>query len=166
MRFFIIKVVWPNKPVWAPDKNPKIFSILVSNLLRYSTIHAFRVFSVYVQICSAYSQYTSRFIPSMLIIQTDSVRIFSEYTQQNSVKNLSYSAYSVYMHRLLRIFSVYNQIYSPYYQYTQRFVLRIRQMHPTDFEYSDWNYFFHSYKGKLLQKTVCKCGTEPKTQKE
>ncbi len=83
----LFKMVWPNGPIWAPDKHLETFSILVSNLPRYSTFHAFRIFSVYTQIRSAYSQYMNRFIPHILSLQTDSFREFSVYEQ-------IYSAYS------------------------------------------------------------------------
>jgi hypothetical protein len=66
MRFFKFKVVWPNKSIWVSNKHPKIFSILVSNLPRYSNflclpcilsirIDLFCVFSVYDQIHSTHS---------------------------------------------------------------------------------------------------------------
>ncbi len=60
------KVIWLNEPIWGPNKRPKILSILVSNLPRYSTLCAFCVFSVYVQIHSKYSRYMNSFIPFSL----------------------------------------------------------------------------------------------------
>ncbi len=107
----LFKMVWPNGPIWTPDKHLETFSILVSNLPRYSTFHAFRIFSVYTQIRSAYSQYMNRFIPHILStytnrliphilsLQTDSFREFSVYEQ-------IYSAYSANAPKQFWIFRI------------------------------------------------------------
>ncbi len=112
MRFFKIKVLWRNDPIWAPDKRPKIFFILVLSSPRYSTFHAFHIFSVYEQMCSAFSQYTNRFFKHNLSIWTDSFWVFSEYAQQNSV----------WRSTLFCIFFIYIQIHSTYSQYTNGFI--------------------------------------------
>ncbi len=52
---FWFKVVWPNEPIWAPDKHHKIFSILVWSFRNFSCI--LRILTVvYVQIHSAESE--------------------------------------------------------------------------------------------------------------
>ncbi len=72
---FWYRVIRPNEPIKAPDEHPKIVLSLVSNSPRHLTFCAFCIFSVYIQILSAYSQYTNRII---LLICTDSFRIFGE----------------------------------------------------------------------------------------
>jgi hypothetical protein len=161
MRFFGLK--------WFGRTNPsgllktKIFSLLVSNSPRYSTLHSqytyrfiprilriwtdsFCLFSLYKQVHSAYSQFT-----------TDSFRIFSVYELIHSaystnthskirLKDIPYSGYSLYLYRLtpcalsiqpdsFRLFSVYVQIHSPY----------SKKCGPTIYEYSEWNYFLHNF---------------------
>jgi hypothetical protein len=117
-------------------KHPKTFSISVSNLPRYSTFRAFRIFSVHVQIRSVYSQYRYRFILCILSIWTDSFRVFSVYKQQISSKIY------VILHILrihtdsFHLFSVYEQIHFAYFQYTYRFIPRIQRMCPNNFAYS------------------------------
>jgi hypothetical protein len=113
------------------DKHPKIFSILVSNSPRYSTFCAFRVLSVYEQIRSMYFQYTNRFIPRILSIQT--AKFCSKIYLISRILSIRTDSF--------RVFSVYEQIHSTYSQYTHRFIPRIRRMHPNNFEYSGFNYF-------------------------
>ncbi len=78
-------------------------SILVSNLPRYLTYHAFCVFSVYVKIRAASSHDTNRFILHIFSIQSDSFCVFSVYKQIHSV-------HSVRRSTLFPIFSVQVQI--------------------------------------------------------
>ncbi len=53
---------------------------LIPHILRIR-VDSFRVFSVYEQIHSTYSQYTNRFIPRTLSIRTDSFRVIRECAQ-------------------------------------------------------------------------------------
>ncbi len=147
MRFFDFK--------WFGQKNPsrllisKIFPIFVSNSPRYSTFRAFRVFSVYVQIRSAYSQYTNRFIPRILITRTDSFRVFS-------VNEQIHSAYSHYMNRFIpRTLSIRTNSFHVFRECAQ-IISNIQ----------NWIIFITALKGILLQKKVCICATGPKTCKE
>jgi hypothetical protein len=102
-----------------------IFSILVSNSPRYSTFHAFHIFSVYVQIRSTYSLRMNRFILHIFSIRTGSFCVFSKCPQQNPFEDLSYSAYYPFTSTdSLCIFSVYKQVhfvYSPYMYCTGSF---------------------------------------------
>jgi hypothetical protein len=68
---------------WFGQTNPDYCTnfFFVSNSPRYSTFYAFRIFSVYIQICSVYSQHTNRFIPSILSMRTDSF-VFSIQTNR------------------------------------------------------------------------------------
>ncbi len=120
---------------------------LIWNSPRYSTFHAFRVFSVYVQINCAYSQF----------------------------KEQIHSTYSAEMHSerstLFRVISVYVQNPSTYSQYTNRFNQRILKI-CTDLYLiigkctQIFQIFGMKFKERLLQKTVCKCATGPKTHME
>jgi hypothetical protein len=121
MRFFGFK--------WFGQTNPSslLINMLGNIFSRYLTFCAFSVFSVYAQIHSAYSQYTNRFIPHILSVQTDSFRVFSVYEQRNLVQRFSsfcivyiYCTY-LFFPRILsiqtdlfRVFSVYVQIHSAY----------------------------------------------------
>ncbi len=82
----------------TPDKRPERFSILFSNSPRYSTFHAFRVFSVQMkirfrifsvceQIRSSFCAFSDSFSQ---YIQTESFCVFSKYAQQISFEDLSH----------------------------------------------------------------------------
>ncbi len=69
---------------------PRILSIRTDSFCVFSVYEqldlvriftSFRVFSEYIQIHSAYSQYTNRFIPRILSVRTDSFRVFGEFAQ-------------------------------------------------------------------------------------
>ncbi len=160
-------MVWAKWTHLGSCKGPKIVLVLVSNLPRYLALHAFRVFSEYMQIHSVYSQCTNRFIPRILNTQTDSylvlVNLHSEYSQQNSIWRFTLFRVCIIHIRTdsFRIFPVYKQIYSAYSQCTYRFISRIRRMHPNNVEYSGWNIFFATFNGTLPQETVCTCATGP-----
>ncbi len=46
---FCLQLVWPKELIRAPDKTPKVFSILYSNSPRYWNFHAFLVLSAYTK---------------------------------------------------------------------------------------------------------------------
>ncbi len=133
---FWFQVVWPNKPISAPDKCPKIFSILVPWIrrARYSTFRAFRVYSVYLWIHSTYShsQYMYRFIFLL------NAKIYSVYLAIRTAKFRS----NMY---LIPHISDYTQIHSVYFQYMNRFIPHIRQIGPYNFEYPELSYFLHTF---------------------
>jgi hypothetical protein len=77
----------------------------------------------------------------------------------------------------LRVFSVYVQILSTYYQYKKRFIPCILSIYTDLFrifgECAQINLnirkgiiFFTAFKGLLLKKKVCMCATGPKTYNE
>jgi hypothetical protein len=150
-------VIWQNEPIYAPDKHPKIFSILVSNLPRYLTFRTFHIFSLFVQIRSAYSKYMNRFSLCILSIKTDSFCIFSVYELQNFFRRFT----------SFHVFSVYVQILFVYSQCTNRFILRILSICTDSLRIlGEWALiilyiqniiiFFTAFKGILLQKIyVC-----------
>ncbi len=108
-------MIWPIEPIKDPEKRSNIFSgwfqirwyirLLCILPILSSCTDPFRVFSVYEQIHSAYSQYTDRFIPLILSVRTakfclkiyvippilyictDSFHIFSEYQQILNIRN-------------------------------------------------------------------------------
>ncbi len=105
---------------------------------------SFRIFSVYEQIHSAYSQYTYRFIPCVLSTVYETAKFCSKiYLIPRSlcIRTDSFC-----------IFSVYEEIYSAYFQYTYRFDLRIRRMRPNNLEFQNGIIFFTAFERTLLQK--------------
>jgi hypothetical protein len=111
--FFYFKVVWPNESIWASDKRPKTFSILVPNSPKYWTFHSFSIFLVYEQIHSVYLQYTNRFIPHIQKIHTAKFHL--------KILKFTFSAFYSYV-----------QVHTVYSRYTNRFIpsiLSIRSIH-------------------------------------
>ncbi len=150
MRLFLYKVVWPNKPIRAPDKHPKLFFIMVSNLPRSLTFHTFsvlpfRIFTIHKKIASAYSQYMNRFIPRF---------------QSISTMTFCFKIWRI-LHILCActdsflLLSVHEKIHSVYSQYTYRFLPRTWRMRKNNFEHMQLNSFLHSFKGIPTSKTVC-----------
>ncbi len=99
----------------------------------------FCVFTVYIQIHSAYSGNTLREI---------------------HLEDLSHSVYSTLYVQIYSAYSqyVYEQFHSAYSQYkyrTYRFIPHIWQMCPKNFEYSERNYFPHSFsRDTTLKKSM------------
>ncbi len=164
---FLFLVVWSNEPLWALDKCPKIFLILVSNSSRSSIIRAFCIFWVFAQNSFLYSQYTHRLILCILSTRTDSFCVFSENTQRKLVWRFN----------SLLVSSIYIHIHSAYSQYKNRFIPHILSI-PTDsfrvfckcaqiiLNIRKRIIFFTAFKVALFQKTIWMCSPRPKTHKE
>jgi hypothetical protein len=144
MRFFGFK--------WFGQTNP---SRLLINILKYFRF-LFRIRQdILLFVHSAYSQYTYRFIPCILCVQTDSFRVFSVYRfiwRILSIRTAKFSLNNYLIPPILRIrrdsfhiFSVYKQIHSAYSQYTNRFIPRIRRMRPNNFECLELIHIHYSF---------------------
>jgi hypothetical protein len=85
----IFLLVWPQNSFRLLLNHLKFFFILVADWPRYSTCCTLYIFSVYIQICSVYSQYTLNLILRFLSIHTVSFCCFHKHAQQKSVQRLN-----------------------------------------------------------------------------
>jgi hypothetical protein len=120
---FWFEVVWPNKPFWAPEKSPKIFSISVSNTSRDVRLFVHtHILSIHTDSVCVFSVYKRLFI-RILSIRTNSVRV-QRINSKILLEDFPHSAYSQFTYNLFRTFSVYKQIFSAHSQWMYRFFWR------------------------------------------
>jgi hypothetical protein len=169
MRFFGEEVC-RNQPICAPNKHLKYLHFWFPNLPRYSTFRVFRIFSGYVQIDSASSHYTNRFILRVLSICIYSFLI-SKYCMHSKIPledlcslfRIFSDTYRFLPHILsictdsLRIFTIYMHIHSMYWENAPKYFRTFRNRIIN---------FFTAFNGTLHKKIFCKCAIGHKINKE